>query len=77
MELTTYTLKPCKKCGGQAEIRHCKSLDLQYLIKFRFHPNQYFCSCSKCGAKIPSRHKITLAIEDWNEHNKGVRIRVY
>lgn len=70
MKITTYKLNPCKKCGGQPEFRHVKSLDLQFLIKFHFHPNQYFCACTRCGAKTPSKHKPKLAIKDWNERNK-------
>ena len=59
-------LKLCGRCGGQAEIRYFKIRDLWYLIKFHFHPHQYFCICTRCGAKIPSRHKEKLAIKDWN-----------
>ncbi len=64
-----FMLKPCIRCGGHAEFRHVKIKDLWYLIKFHLHPNQYYFICEICGAKIPSRHKIKLAINDWNEQN--------
>lgn len=64
-------LNNCTRCGGHAKVRHIIIGDFGLLLKFRFHPHQYYCICDNCGAKTRSYHKEKLAIKDWNERCKN------
>ena len=55
------SLKPCRKCGGRAEMVH------EYWRTDRDCHNRYVVRCTECGCESSECYFTEEAIKDWNQ----------